>query len=191
MSNEKQYIFGIILFYLIQRLSELVLNKTNERFLIENFDAIEIDPDDSFRMRAFHSLWFIALIGESLWHGKLINGELATFAFIILIIAMLIRFHTISLLRELWTIKIYSLSPRPIIKEGLYKIIRHPNYLAVILELLFIPILLGCYFTALFFSLGNLWILSKRIKLEESELETNPDYNQEMKNKKKLIPFIY
>lgn len=191
MSNEKQYIFGIILFYLIQRLSELVLNNTNERYLMENFDAVEIDPQDSLRMRVFHSLWFVALIAESLWHGKLINSELSMIAFFVLIIAMLIRLHSISVLKELWTIKIYSLSPRPIIKEGLYRLIRHPNYFAVILELIFIPVLLNCYYTAVIFSLINLWILANRIQLEEAELTTNPEYLVSMKKTKKLIPFIY
>lgn len=191
MSSEKQYICGIILFYLIQRLSELFLNKTNERFLIENFDAVEIDPTDSLRMKIFHSLWFIALISESLWHGKLVNNELSMISFVILIIAMLIRFHTISLLKEFWTIKVYSLSPRPFVKDGLYKILRHPNYLAVILELIFIPVLLGCTYTAVIFTIGNIWVLRKRIQLEESELTTNPDYSLAMKHTKKLIPFIY
>lgn len=191
MTSEQQYIFGIILFYLIQRLSELFLNKTNERYLIENFDAVEIDPQDSFRMKFFHSLWFISLISESIWHGKLAQNELSTISFVVLIIAMLIRLHSISLLKEFWTIKIYSLSPRPFIQDGLYKILRHPNYLAVILELIFIPVLLGCHYTAIIFTIGNVWVLRKRIQLEESELTTNPDYSLAMKNTKKLIPFIY
>lgn len=191
MQKEFIYLYAIILFYIIQRVSELWINNQHENILFEEYGATEIDPNDSKRMRLFHSLWFVSLIAEISWHGKGMSGQLETFLFVLLIACQLIRFHTINTLGVFWTIKVYHVPNRPIINKGLFRYVLHPNYLVVILELILVPLLIGAPVTMVLFSIGNIFILKKRIELEEKELLLNSKYQTMFKQQKRFIPFIF
>jgi methyltransferase len=47
---------------------------------------------------------------------------------------------------------------------------KHPNYLAVIIELAALPLIHGAYLTAAFFTLANAALLVVRIRAEEAAL---------------------
>lgn len=55
--------------------------------------------------------------------------------------------------------------------RGPYRLVRHPNYTAVIIEFLAIPMLCGAYFTAAIFFPANALMLARRISEEEWALE--------------------
>ncbi|MDE0883561.1 MAG: isoprenylcysteine carboxyl methyltransferase, partial [Myxococcota bacterium] len=48
--------------------------------------------------------------------------------------------------------------------------LRHPNYLGVVLEIAALPLIWGCWRSALFFSLANGLLLKHRIGVEEEAL---------------------
>ena len=54
--------------------------------------------------------------------------------------------------------------------SGPYRVLRHPNYLAVIIEMACVPMIHGCWLTALIFSIGNAALLTLRIRYEEAAL---------------------
>jgi methyltransferase len=58
----------------------------------------------------------------------------------------------------------------PLVRKGIYRYLRHPNYLGVILEILAVPLLHSAYVTAIVFSLANMLLLSVRIRTEEQAL---------------------
>jgi methyltransferase len=58
-----------------------------------------------------------------------------------------------------------------IVNSGPYKFFRHTNYAAVITEIAVIPLIFGCYYTAAVFTLINLFVLRRRIGIEESALK--------------------
>ena len=55
---------------------------------------------------------------------SLLNG----IGLIILIIAYIMLFIVIKTLGRIWTLKLFILPNHPIIKSGLYKVTKHPNY---------------------------------------------------------------
>ncbi|OMG43202.1 hypothetical protein BK140_43980, partial [Paenibacillus macerans] len=64
---------------------------------------------------------------------SLLNG----IGLIILIIAYIMLFIVIKTLGRIWTLKLFILPNHPIIKSGLYKVTKHPNYfLNIIPELI-------------------------------------------------------
>nr|NIS07198.1 hypothetical protein [Candidatus Dadabacteria bacterium]NIV40871.1 hypothetical protein [Candidatus Dadabacteria bacterium]NIX14337.1 hypothetical protein [Candidatus Dadabacteria bacterium] len=69
-----------------------------------------------------------------------------------------------------WCTKILVLKDTDLITSGPYKYFKHPNYIAVIIEFAVIPLLFSCYYTAILFSLLNLIVLRRRIRLEEDAL---------------------
>ena len=79
-----------------------------------------------------------------------------------------------------------------VIDRGLYKIVRHPMYMATILLFLSMPLILGSIISFVIF-LAYPFIIAKRIKNEEEVLEKELDGYIEYKKKVKykLIPFIW
>ena len=191
ITSEQIIINLIIGIYIIQRLYEVILSKKNESFLKENYNAKKLYPLHSFLMKLMHVCWFISLIMEANIKKSLMQHNLVFFILLILCIAQIIRFISISKLGAFWTIHIMQLSRCPLYSNGFYKIIRHPNYFAVILEFIFLPLLFEAFNTLIFFSLLNFIILMRRIALEESELVKCSNYAELFKNTKKIIPFIY
>ena len=55
---------------------------------------------------------------------SLLNG----IGLIILIVAYIMLFIVIKTLGRIWTLKLFILPNHPIIKSGLYKVTKHPNY---------------------------------------------------------------
>jgi methyltransferase len=55
---------------------------------------------------------------------------------------------------------------------------RHPNYLVIVLEFLLLPLLLRAPVTLVLFSIANLALLRKRIRLEENALRELTDYGE-------------
>lgn len=79
-----------------------------------------------------------------------------------------------------------------VVDTGLYGVVRHPMYVAVIFLFLSMPLILNSVFS-LFVMLSIIPILVKRIKNEEEVLEKELVGYKEYKTKVKyrLIPFIY
>jgi methyltransferase len=63
---------------------------------------------------------------------------------------------------------------------------RHPNYLAVIVEIVCVPLIHGCWLTAVVFSIGNAVMLSVRIRAEEAAM--GPRYALEFSGRLRLVP---
>ena len=58
----------------------------------------------------------------------------------------------------------------PPVEKGPYRFLRHPNYLAVVIEMIAVPLVYGCWMTALVFSVANAAMLRVRIRVEEEAL---------------------
>lgn len=181
---------GIIIFYLLQRLSEMLISKNNEDWLIENHNAREVNPLESLQMKVFHGLWFVSLLVEANLKHQFQAWPVALFIYAVLLCCLGIRLHTMEKLKRFWTIKIFSMNNHELSTDGLYRYLRHPNYLVVIIELLLIPFLLKAYFTMIIFSFLNIFIQARRIKLEEETLMNQTNYAQLFNKKNRIIPFI-
>lgn len=90
-----------------------------------------------------------------------------TLGLIILIVAYGVLFHVIKTLGPIWTLKLYILPEHPIIKSGLYRITKHPNYfLNIIPELIGVILLTHASYTSLLL-LPYAYFLYVRIQQEE------------------------
>lgn len=182
----------ILLFYIIQRLFEIWLNARNEVQLKLKYHAVVVDTNEVKVMKFFHALWFFSLLTESVYHGSIPPLHLALPIAFILLLAQVIRFHTIKTLGEFWTVQVYRIENQPLVsKRGLYRFIRHPNYLAVLLEFIFLPLLLDCHYTMVMGFLLKLLILKRRIQLEEATLSSTSSYQKIFKDKKRFIPMLF
>ena len=76
------------------------------------------------------------------------------------------------------------------VSSGVYSYIRHPNYLAVVIELACIPLIHTAWLSALFLSSTNAIVLFFRIREEEKLLFSLPGYREAMGGKPRLIPRV-
>jgi methyltransferase len=179
----EQTFFYLFIFYIIQRISEVVLSNRNEKKLIQKYHAIEVSKWDSIRMKIFHFSWFVTFLVEfQLSKNRFLHTNIFYFGIFILFLCQLTRLSTILILKEFWTIKIYKMDFHHAKNGGLYRFFKHPNYLIVVLELFIIPAIFQAYWTAIIFGVMNLFILKLRIKLEEKVLREDSDYQIKMKN---------
>jgi protein-S-isoprenylcysteine O-methyltransferase Ste14 len=79
-----------------------------------------------------------------------------------------------------------------LVKNGIYHWIRHPAYLGIIIAYLGVPVLLSSVLGFLVMLL-IVPLLLQRIKLEERMLieRFGAEYEEYMRQSKKLVPFLY
>jgi methyltransferase len=84
--------------------------------------------------------------------------------------AQALRYAAVWTLGDRWTVRVWVLPGVPRVRRGLYRWLPHPNYLAVVIELIAAPMFFGAWRTALLITLLNLLVLRRRIRVEEAAL---------------------
>lgn len=153
----------------IQRLIELSVSRSNQRRLIKQ-GAHLISDDGYYRLVFVHSAWFLGMGLEysladwaGTWDGT--QALLGTYA-----VAETVRLWAIVTLGKRWTTRVVVLPDVSPIEYGPYRWLRHPNYIAVFIEMLALPSAFGLPVAANLVALGKIAALRKRIRVEEATL---------------------
>lgn len=162
----------VILFIVCQRLIELMIAKSNERWMIER-GGVKRGEEHYKWFILLHSLFFLSIVFEVGFQVDR-TPSLNVFLLTIFIIAQLGRIWCIATLGRFWNTKIIVLPQVSLIKKGPYKYVKHPNYIIVAVELFIIPLLFGAYITAILFPMLHLFLLKVRIPSEEKALAIKP-----------------
>jgi methyltransferase len=170
----------IVLFTLIQRVSELVLSKKNEKFIIQEGGFI-VPEKNYFFMVILHTSWILSIVYYVFIEST--SAASIQFYFFLAIFAagQIFRISAIMTLGKRWSTRIAILPKAPVIKRGLFNFIKHPNYLGVVLEIAALPLMANLISLAIIFSILNFIILYFRIKKEEQCLTHYNNYSQVFK----------
>jgi methyltransferase len=114
---------------------------------------------------------------------------LALPALLLVVAANLLRMWVIATLGPHWNVRVVRSTALGVVTSGPYRLIRHPNYVAVFVELLALPLVHGAYVTAALGAVLHAAILRRRIALEESVLMVDEDYRRAFANKPRFIPW--
>lgn len=166
----------VISIVMIQRLIELIVASKNEKWM-RSQGAFEVGADHYPVMVLMHTGFFVTLLLEV----TVLDRPLSPIWLVLLtifLIAQVMRIWCLISLGKYWNTKILVLPGADVVKKGPYRWIRHPNYLIVTVELLTLPLLFGAYFTAILFTVLNLWMLSVRIPAEENALKEVTNYKE-------------
>jgi methyltransferase len=87
-----------------------------------------------------------------------------------------------------WNTKIIIVPNDLVVLKGPYQYMRHPNYVVVAVEILFIPLLYQAYFTALLFSVLNIVMMTIRIPAEEKALQSHTNYQEVFNMRSRFLP---
>lgn len=183
-----QLFFTLLLFFLIlQRLVELRIAKRNERVVIRK-GGFEVGQVQYPFFILLHALFFLSLIGEFVWRNPFLPSWW-WIPFLLFLSAQGLRYWAIRALGPFWNTRIILLPGALLTPKGPYRYMRHPNYVAVMMELISIPLIFGFYGTALLFPLLNLPLLLWRIRTEERALSRHCAYEEAMGGKWRFLPF--
>jgi methyltransferase len=153
-----------------QRLWELRLSRSNEARL-RAAGGQEQNDDYFTRMKLLHSSWFVAMLLEVWWLKRPFRPALAILSFIVFLAGQCLRYAAMRSLGHRWSVRVITLPGVPPVTRGIYRYLRHPNYLGVCLEIAAVPLLHGAYLTTVVYSALNAILLKYRIPLEEKALE--------------------
>lgn len=160
---------AFVIMLALQRIFELRLSARNEA-IIRSRGGVEHVPWQVQAMKVLHAGWFVAMLLEVHILRRPFIPFLSMAALVILLVGQSLRYTAIRSLQWRWTVKVMTLPGLPLVRQGIYRHLRHPNYLGVALEILAVPLLHSAYVTSIFFSLANLLLLNARIRAEETAL---------------------
>ena len=100
-----------------------------------------------------------------------------------------LRYWAIASLGDRWNTRIIVLPDAAPVTRGPYRFVRHPNYLAVVVEIACLPLIHGAWFTALAFSLGNAALLYVRVRSEEAALGAR--YATAFAHRPRFVPEVH
>ncbi|MDD9950361.1 MAG: isoprenylcysteine carboxyl methyltransferase [Zetaproteobacteria bacterium] len=176
-----------ILCILIERVYELKISRQNAAVILAQ-GGIEVGREHFPYMVALHFLFFVAIPVEVVVWETPFSPYYAMGVVMLVVGTMALRYWAIRSLGLLWNTRVLVLPGRPAVQKGPFKWIRHPNYLAVILELAVIPLFHGAWRTAVIFSCLNLWMLRTRIAVEEHALREHCAYADAFAEKHAFVP---
>jgi methyltransferase len=152
-----------------ERLFELWLSRRNARLAFAQ-GAREVGRRHFAVMAAVHTAFLFSCLGEVLLLGRAFPGTLGWVALGAALLAQALRYWAIATLGPRWNVRVIVLPGAPPVTAGPYRFVRHPNYVAVAIELLAVPLAHGAWITALVFSAANVALLAVRIRVEEAAL---------------------
>jgi methyltransferase len=184
---ETRWIYtGLIGVVAAERLGELVISLRNERRLRAR-GAVEAGAGHFPVMAALHSALLASCLAEVWLLDRPFVPLLAAAMALLLAATMALRYWVIATLDGRWTTRVLVLPDEPAVTGGPYRWLRHPNYLAVIVEIAALPLLHGAWLTALLFSLANGWLLAVRVRTEEAALIDAGGY-EALRNQPRWLP---
>ncbi|MGE5221337.1 MAG: isoprenylcysteine carboxyl methyltransferase family protein [Omnitrophica WOR_2 bacterium] len=173
----------------LQRLLELRLSRRNEKRILSQ-GGQEYFPGQLRGMKFLHAAWLAGMLAEVFALRRPFIPILAGMAALIFGAGQALRYAAIRSLGWRWTVRVMAVPGDAPVEHGIYRYIRHPNYLGVALEIAAAPLLHGAYWTSAVFSILNALILSQRIHTEEQVLNTLNGYETIFRGRKRFIPRI-
>lgn len=153
----------------VERVLELVRSKRNAEWALAA-GGVEVGQAHSRVMVVFHAAFLVSAAVEPLALSRPFMPYLGWPCLGLAIAAQALRYWAISSLGPRWNTRVIVLPQAEPVTQGPYRWSRHPNYLAVIVELAAVPLVHGAFLTAMVFSAGNAALLAVRIHVEEEAL---------------------
>jgi len=89
---------------------------------------------------------------------------------VVVLAAQCLRWWCIATLGHQWNTRVVVIPNAPRVTAGPYRILSHPNYVAVVVEGIALPLVHTAWITASVFTVANAVLLRTRIKVENAAL---------------------
>jgi len=171
------------------RLVELRVSSRNESQL-KTHGATKMPEPNYAAMVALHTGILIASAAEVVFLARPLIPWLALGMATVFVATNGVRWWVIRTLAGRWSVHVVT-PARGIVSTGPFRYVRHPNYSAVFVEMIAIPLLHTAWLTALVGAVAHILVLRARVALEESVLLADPDYRAAMASKPRFVPRLF
>ena len=152
-----------------ERVVELVVSRRNAAWSFAR-GGREHGRGHFHAMIALHGLFLPACLLEA-WLGGRSAPPWWPVALPAAIAAQVLRWWCIRTLGPRWNTRVITVPGLAPVHAGPYRVLRHPNYVAVVIEGVALPAIHGAWITAAAFTLLNAALLTVRIRVEEDALD--------------------
>jgi methyltransferase len=187
--SAKAYL-GLLLVVALLRIYELQISRRHQREMIAHGASKVVDP--VFRpMVLLHTAVLAGAAFEVVFFRRPFYPVLAAVCFVIFLAANVVRWWVIRTLGEHWNVEVMNSTGLGVITTGPFRYVRHPNYAAVFVEMLALPLIHSAWIIAGMGSAAHILVLSRRINTEERVLFSDARYREAMYGKPRFLPGLF
>lgn len=157
----------LLLAVAIERVVELVLSKRNIEWAKAR-GGIEYGFGHYPFMVVLHGGLLIACLVEASYRA--FTPALGWSMLVLVVLAQTLRWWCITVLGPRWNTRVVVVPGLALVRRGPYRWVRHPNYVAVVIEGFALPLVHSAWITAAAFTVVNAGLLVVRIRCENAAL---------------------
>jgi methyltransferase len=155
----------------VERLAELVVSRRNAVWSLRR-GGWETGRGHYPVMVALHSGLLVGMLVEAWWRRPAVPPVLAAAMLVLVLASQGLRWWCIATLGARWNTRVIVVPGLPLVGSGPYRFFSHPNYVAVVVEGLALPLAHAAWVTALVFTIANAALLAVRLRVENAALST-------------------
>ena len=155
----------------LERVAELVVSLRNARWSFER-GGVESGKGHYPFMVVLHTGLLAGCLVEAIGADRPFIPGLGFAMLAVVVLAQGLRWWCITVLGRQWNTRVIVVPGLSLVAAGPYRWLRHPNYVAVVLEGIALPLVHTAWITALVFTVLNVPVLAVRIRAEEAALAT-------------------
>jgi methyltransferase len=155
----------------LERLAELIVSTRNAAWSLER-GGVETGQRHYVVMVVLHSGLLVGALLE-IWLRRPDFDPALGYPMLALVLgSQTLRWWCIRTLGRRWNTRVIVVPGLPLVTGGPYRFTSHPNYVAVVLEGLALPLVHSAWITATVFTVCNAVLLAVRLRVENEALAT-------------------
>lgn len=162
---------ALVLLVGVERLVELVVSKRNTRWSLER-GGVEHGFGHYPPMVVLHTGLLLGALLEVGLADREFSPVLGWTMLLLVVASQGLRWWCIHTLGPRWNTRVIVVPGLPLVAGGPYRLMRHPNYVAVAVEGLALPLVHGAWITGVVFTLLNAALMVVRIRCEDEALRS-------------------
>jgi len=172
---------------LAERLVELLIARRNLRSARARGGFVA-ESGSLFPIAVFQAIWLFACPIEVFLLDRPWMPSLGVPTLALVGLAMALRYWAVATLGDRWNIHTVIVPGEGVVTGGPYRFVRHPNYLALMVETVALPLVHSAWWSACASCLVFPFLLAGRIRAEEAELIRHTDYGAAFGGRGRLLP---
>lgn len=153
----------------LERVAELVVSRRNAAWSLDR-GGRESGQGHYPAMVVLHTGFLVAMLVEAWLRRPDVAPGLAWTMLALVVAAQALRWWCIAVLGRQWNTRVIVVPGLEAVRSGPYRLVPHPNYVAVVVEGVALPLVHGAWITALAFTVLNAALLRVRLRTENAAL---------------------
>ncbi len=167
--GSQEWFTVLVLLVGLERVAELVLTRRNVAWAFSR-GGVERGQRHYPAMVVLHTGLLVGALLEVWFLQRVFVPALGWTALALVVASQVLRWWCITSLGRHWSTRVVVVPGDELVSGGPYRVVKHPNYVAVVVEGLALPLVHAAWITALVFTVLNAVLLRTRIRVEDRAL---------------------